>query len=459
MADDNSFAVVAMPTTIIFRGRKAYIFPKEGFITFDADEAEQFIKLQQNIDKSEQSTAITDYASLTICLQSSHRCNLRCAYCFSSNRNKAQPLFSFFRPLIDQIINAHPEKSRFYLDLSGDREPLLNLPFVIAAAEYAREKSEAIRKEVLVQFVCNGTLLSRQTATLLKKTGILYEVSLDGPTDVQNVNRPTAGGGSTYDVVIKNVESLDDRSFLGCALTISKTRFDLLNTMQHLLPLFPTISVKPVRLRDGFDADDIEYWEKEYDRLADYLVDRIVNADFRMIRSLLNGSDYFGKFILRSILDIHPLNRCDAGKGRLFLTDDGIYPCPPLGEFKQFKSERDQNYTENNGDVFFRSHMHQAACESCVYKVFCGGECSVESEYHHGVNELMCRLKKHLILLATELKERVWNQNVYAFDELVSFCRLVIGRKLPNPVFEAIVKNNPDKTFQECKDLYYSSHH
>lgn len=443
-----------------FRGQMAYIFPLLGIITFNQSEASFLVSNSHAFEKVEKKQESNDYSTLTICLKSSNICNLNCGYCFANkNSKKARPAFNEFKSLLDSIIDKHQHKSRFYIDLSGDREPLLNLPFVIEAANYAQDKSEAIRKEVLVQFVCNGTLLSKRIGDMLNNLGVLYGVSLDGTEDVQNANRPDRFGNGTYKKILSNINSLSTRSFLGCALTIAKAKFNLLQTILDLSNTFPTISIKPARMKDTFSERDIDFWNNQYSVLSDYLIDSCANGDFKILFSLINGNDYFGKFILWAFLRINPKNRCDAGKGRFFIQGEKAYPCVPLSEFQSLESNADENYIDANGADFFEKNLKCDECCRCLFQKFCGGECAVEKRYHSGVNKMLCRLKKHLILLSAHMESEIKARNIYSHKEIYDFCQMVISRKLPNPVFERLVAENPNKSFQECKDLYYSSRH
>lgn len=438
-------------------GKKVYLEPSNGFMSFDKEEA--LAMLNRPLAKG--LLLPSSYSTLTICLEASLSCNLDCVYCFGKKRSGKNPSFSAFRPKIDSLIDENLDKSRYFLDLSGDREPLLNLKFILDAADYALAKSEVLRKEVLVTFVCNGTLLSKEIARILKKKSVLFGISLDGDRKTHDFNRPFKDGSGSFDQIMSNVASFDDRSFLGCSITFGKARFPLLETLDGLLEYFPTVSAKPTRLKppNGFNDDDISYWKAEYDRLCLALIERAKSGDFRLVFSLLNGSDYFGKFLLRTLLDLRSFNRCDAGVGRVYILSDGkLAPCAPLSEFEDIVSAFSSNYVLSEGMAFCSKMAENLDCRGCSYIFRCGGECPVERRYNSGVNRHLCDLKRHLILLsfyfAASLRDKP-----FAFAELANFAFEVFKRKLPNPEFEELVQSNSDKSFAECKELYYSTHH
>lgn len=92
----------------------------------------------------------------------------------------------------------------------------------------------------------------------------MFGISLDGPKEVHNKNRPLKNGKPSYDIILKNILEIEDKTFLGCALTIGKERFCLVETIEDLCQYFPTVSIKPARLdtSSSFTFEDIEYWKK-----------------------------------------------------------------------------------------------------------------------------------------------------------------------------------------------------
>lgn len=399
------------------------------------------------------------YPSLTICLQSSTQCNLECKYCFSKLKDKKLIEFENFIPYLNFIINQNLNKNRFYIDLSGEREPLLNLPFILDAVQYADEMSEKLRKEVLITFVTNGILLTKKVSTLLKSKGVLFGISLDGPKGVHDKNRPLKNGKSSYDIIIKNILEIEDKTFLGCAVTIGKQRFNLVKTIEELCQYFPTISIKPARLDNSslFTFDDINFWKKEYERLTQILVEKALNGDLKILLAILNGDDYFGKFINRVFLNYVAYNRCDAGLGRIYLTQDGVIShCVPLSIYDKYKFDNLEHYLKEDGKSFFLQQLTNPYCFNCNLKKLCGGECAVEKENHVTNNTVLCELKKHLILLAIYLREEL-KLNEEVFKKVYDFCNMKMSRNKENLKFKTILNTNPQKSFAECKKIFYST--
>ncbi|MFP4286774.1 MAG: SPASM domain-containing protein [Candidatus Izemoplasmataceae bacterium] len=124
------------------------------------------------------------------------------------------------------------------------------------------------------------------------------------------------------------------------------------------------------------------------------------------IAALLNGDDYFGKFLLRTILNQKVSTRCDAGIGRFSFAQDGsIYACPGaigIDELKVGNLEGGISYKKR--DKFYKVLTEREKCNDCFARFVCGGECMVSSYYStnkiNEVDQVMCELKKHLYKLA-----------------------------------------------------------
>lgn len=439
--------------------KKIYLNPKTGNFSYSLENLNEIDESSELIIRK---LDFNSYSSLTICLGSSISCNMDCIYCFSKkNKNNNKPIFSDFIPLLDMLFNNFSNRYKFYLDLSGDREPLLNMDFIKDAIYYAKNKSESLRKEVLVTFVTNGLLLTENIVDYLQDNGVIFGVSLDGYRHVQNINRPLKNGGESYETLISNIKKIKNKDFLGCALTLGKIKFDLYECIVDLLKYFPTISIKPARLSkdNKFSVSDIEYWINEYKILATKLIEHTLKGDLKLIYSLLNGDDYYGKFILRSILNIKANNRCDVLFGRIFISSDlNLSCCVPLYQFKEYKYKKyNELIIKGNKKVEEVNKVIKDKCIMCDYNKLCGGECIVEYEINGDINKLLCYFKQNLINLAMYFSEEIAIRDITTYNKLFDFCYDKVSRNDFNEEFSNILNINTEKTFAECKKIFYDN--
>ena len=358
---------------------------------------------------------------LTICLSISNACNLSCDYCFNKNKNGLGMNVNLAIDMSERMINKFNKCEKFFVDLSGYGEPLLFLDTILAINEFCKNKSNELNVEILVSFVSNGTLLTKEIAKILQNKGVLFGVSLDGNKYVHDLHRKNIKGEKTYDSIITNIESIENKEYVGCAITITNEVFDLENTICDLLKHFKTISIKPVRSSNkNICFTKVKEWISEYDKLTNRIVSDFSKNNTKIIKALLNGDDYFGKFIYRCFIGSVTINRCDAGITRYSFTNDGeCYGCPSLSMNSVNKITDIGKYKERFRKQVLDTRM---MCDNCEFLLICGGECSCEYLEIDGINQYMCSFKKNLIKRAMYIKLICQNKYNDIFRDLLAFC-------------------------------------
>ena len=414
-------------------GKTVFIHPSSGFFSFNRFEILQNFAAAPNFDLFRPN--FLDYnaetTSITFCINISDACNLRCDYCFNAlKKNKSLRIETILDYLV-KCFNAFPNKEKYYVDLSGKGEPLLFLQEILEIKKFCDAKSNEINREILVQFVCNGTLLDEITASILQKNGILFGVSLDGNEMVHNKHRKTKDGKPTYQAIINNVKNIQHHEYVGVACTLTKDVFSLKESILELSKIFNTISYKPCRDCDfSIDSKTIESWNYSYDELVTFLLKESIRGNLKYIKILLNGEDYLGKFIKRIFLGQRCIIRCDAGIGRFALDEDGkIYACPASFKLnKMLVGDSDRFFSKKIAKLF-DIQRKKDGCQKCDFRHFCGGECLIEKTISKGINKTMCKYKTHLILLAMFFASELWNNNHVSYVEIYNFCVEVDNRR------------------------------
>ncbi len=404
------------------------------------------------------------FKTIYISLHTSSKCNLLCTYCFRKERDNKNLTFNESKNFIDMIIDEFPNAGKYIVDPTGSGEPLLNKELLFQIGEYCKEKSNEIRKEVLPMIVTNGTLLNKQTVKGLRDSGILFGVSLDGDKYYNDYYRKDYLGNGVYRKVIKNIKNIKDRSLMGVAVTLTDKNIDLVKTVKHLIQYFPTISIKPVRSVDGkigINEDNIEEIKKAYTKLYEFLVSETRKGNLEYIAALLNGDDYFGKFILRTILGQSVSARCDAGIGRFSLAPDGkIYACPGAIDIDEFiVGDYKKGIDTDKRDAFWKILTERSKCDYCFARFICGGECMVSSYYTYGkldkVDKTMCELKKHLFKLSL-LFNQVMKQSQY-YVSIYNACIEKVKRFEVDLDMSFILNNSNEYSYAELNDYKFNN--
>jgi uncharacterized protein len=179
----------------------------------------------------------------SLCLQMSYGCNLRCRHCYAHagrfgaatplrmDRSTAERALEFF-------VEISGDRKRLYLDFSGG-EPLLDFEVLVFATEKARELERERRKEIALRLFTNGLLLDSAAMDFLETRNFSeVNVSLDGPQEIHDRNRPRAEGGGSFEAVFSNLAAAMRRP-LGKKLVVNAcfdaSQLDLSATVDFLL--------------------------------------------------------------------------------------------------------------------------------------------------------------------------------------------------------------------------------
>lgn len=393
------------------------------------------------------------YSTITFCLEISDVCNLNCSYCFNNDKSGNRMSFDVAKESLDYLFSLFPNAQKYFIDVSGDGEPLLSMSLIEQIAKYAHDKSNEIDREVTVSLVSNGFLLTPSIVKKLQDMNILFGVSIDGCKENHNLLRKDKSGKETFDIIMKNVYKKEDRYFIGCAVTITNHVFDLNESITDLKKLFNTISIKPARSKEyGIDYKSLPLWKNEYNRLEKRLESEIKNRDFSTLFALLNGDDYFGKFIYRSFLNLKALSRCDCATGRIAVSVNGsFYPCPALIDSSLSLGDNSSGFNSKAAQAIYQHQTERKECSFCVFRYSCGGECIAENRT---INPVMCEFKKHLILLSMLLEEHCRSLPLDAYDKIYDFCIMKKDRLCEDPKLREYRNQHMDMSFVDAKKGY-----
>ncbi|ABQ26152.1 geopeptide radical SAM maturase [Geotalea uraniireducens] len=139
-------------------------------------------------------------------------CNLACPYCFEDHfRGRHYMTQDTARLLVDTVIREQIGRGRdVKLGFYGG-EPLLSLPLIREIAIPLRDA--AAEKGVKFSFVLttNGTLLTRSVVEELLPLGLTGAIiTLDGPREIHDRQRPFVSGAGSYDIIVANIKATFD---------------------------------------------------------------------------------------------------------------------------------------------------------------------------------------------------------------------------------------------------------
>lgn len=90
-------------------------------------------------------------------------------------------------------------------------EPLLNLPLIQKVIDRVRAKTEPHGIRTVFNMTTNGTVWNSKIAEFVDKNIDTLTVSLDGPKDINDAQRPSCGNFSSYDKTVRTIDNLKEQ--------------------------------------------------------------------------------------------------------------------------------------------------------------------------------------------------------------------------------------------------------
>ena len=379
----------------------------------------------------------------TLVLMLTTSCNLACRYCYEDREegcvpgSKAAAGGGAPREMSPESLR---ENVGFLLDQSGESrnvsivlfggEPLLRFPLLRAAVHEARAMAEASGKKISFSLTTNGTLVTREIAGFLKENGVSVCVSIDGPREIHDVNRPYASGRGSYDDVERGIAYLMENRKgypLAARVTIGRGAVDVRKTFDHLRGLgFDEVGFAPASAAEGSRT---ALTEGELDRVLGGF--RTLAAEYvddvreRRMPAFSNMTQILA-LIHRGDPMPYP---CGAGIGMLAADPSGVlYPCHRLCGVGDSMGDPSRGIASDARARFLDGarRRRESACDACWAKNFCAGGCYHDAYLRQGdlfaPSTHYCRWIKELFLLGLQTYVRIQN-------ETPTFLEVVLGER------------------------------
>ena len=139
-------------------------------------------------------------------------CNLACPYCYEGHfRDKSYMTDETADLLVNKILNGPLKVGReVLLDFYGG-EALLSLPLIRRIAEPLHAAAAETGTPFSFNLITNGTLLTRSVVEELLPLGLVgAKITIDGPPDIHNRQRPFVSGAGSFDTILKNLREVCD---------------------------------------------------------------------------------------------------------------------------------------------------------------------------------------------------------------------------------------------------------
>lgn len=314
------------------------------------------------------------------------KCNLGCTYCYAQQGEFGGPATQMTEGqalrAVDLLIDQAQPGARLNLAFMGG-EPLVNRPVLQAATLHAVQRAAARAVRVTFSVTTNGTLVTPADGEFFEEHGFAVTVSLDGPRDVHDGQRPTRSGRGSFDRIMRNIAPLltmQRRMQVTARVTVTPANLGLRHTLDHFVALgFHSVGFAPMLASPNgqgeLQAADLEV-----------MLGEMIDCGHEYERRMQRGERYPFANVVNAMREIHRGTHrpypCGAGAGYLGVSADG-----ELSACHRFVGD-DAGAMGSLGDGIDHArrnrwlaerHVHrQSPCRECWARYLCGGGCHHE---------------------------------------------------------------------------------
>jgi uncharacterized protein len=309
-------------------------------------------------------------------------------------------------------------------------EPLLRFPLIRTAVGEARRMALERGKQISFSITTNGTLLTPEIAGFLKENGISVCLSIDGPREIHDRNRPYPSGRGSYEDVARGLSVLMENKNgfpVAARVTLGHGAVDVRKTFDHLRGLgFDEVGFAPASAAAGSpSALTEEELSAVMDRFRDLADGYVEDVRERRVPAFSNMSQILA-LIHRGDPMPYP---CGAGIGMLAADPSGaFYPCHRLCGVGDSFGTPGAGISEEARVRFLDGarRRRESGCDACWAKNFCSGGCYHDAYLRQGnlfaPSVHYCRWIKELFLLGLQTYVRIQN-------ETPTFLEVVLGER------------------------------
>jgi uncharacterized protein len=167
---------------------------------------------------------LADFTGLHIFVVSL-RCEHSCPYCQVSRQSDDKLAFDMSRDTAERALELvfRSPSPAIKIEFQGG-EPLLNFPLIRFVVERAKTFNQTHRRNIQFVIATNLALITDEMLDFCRIHNILISTSLDGPTDLHNVNRPHPGHDSFQRTIdgIKRVRAALGKDSVSALMTTTK---------------------------------------------------------------------------------------------------------------------------------------------------------------------------------------------------------------------------------------------
>ena len=340
-----------------------------GYIVPEEFNEYEYIKFQSQYSKYNSN-------ALTLTIAPTINCNMDCPYCYEKKEDISMSeevkivLYDFVKDYLET-----KKCSEFYVSWYGG-EPLMDLDTIIDLSNKFIKLCQDKNINYNSSIVTNGVLLDRDTALIISNqcNVKMAQITIDGMPDYHNSRRLLKDGRDSFDIIIKNIESIKDIINISVRVNVDKENMPNIDDLSDFL-LYemgwtdnPSFYLAPVeKYNNSYCNECIN--EKEFSDLSINLLKKQYDANPNM--------NYNYKLYPQ-----RRVNFCSAVRTGNYVVDpDGdLYTCWNLVGQKEKKiGNIIQKNSMNTEYIKWLLHEPIGRCLSCKLLPACSGGCPYQA--------------------------------------------------------------------------------
>jgi uncharacterized protein len=363
----------------------------------------------------------------TMVLHVAQDCNLACTYCYADEGQYGGPKKMITAEVASKALDFLIERGADKVNVTFfGGEPLMNWPVMKQIILEGEEKAKAAGKRIDFSFTTNATLLTEERVDFLAEHRVGVSISMDGPPDIHDANRPTKGGTASYAMIEPKVKMLLARHKtrpIGARVTMSHGTAEPKRIFEHLIQMgFSEVGLSPVTS----PLDSIFLHPDELDTVLTEMKEIAERALFHALRDEYLGFSNITNLWQELHEGLRKTYACGAGLGLLSVSVDGkLYLCHRFNGVDgfQFGDITAGIDWEALGPFMAKVHVdHKEPCSGCWAKHVCGGGCYYEAlvrlDDATSSNSHYCTFVQTWIETGLDTYARLWEGNPDFFDKI-----------------------------------------
>jgi uncharacterized protein len=329
----------------------------------------------------------------SISLLVAQECQLRCSYCYGDGGSYGQGgrmSEETGKAAIDWLLAHAGESTEVKIGFFGG-EPLLAFPLMRCLVEYARARAAGAGVRVVFGVTTSLSLLTDEMIDFFERERFGIIVSLDGPAEIQDSQRPFRDGRSSYGTVVANLRRLAARNphLLGRATVVGDTDTAAVRSAlrETGIPWPKLVPVAP-----GLLPDLPRPAEVSQERFAAFLRDEAAelkaHIEARSLGPRLFFASALGRFVEPLATGRRRVFCCGAGREvRAVAADGWVYPCHRFAGFAPARLENVLDAGPRASSAAGYPHppvVGMPTCRACWARFLCGGGCLFEHQARTG---------------------------------------------------------------------------